>query len=105
MASTRAKARVLRDVTNIGITALEELGGDDAPEMPTQRGGHGRSKPLKVEEKRNILPAPGNGQPGITPPLMMHRSALYGIWPKTGGMMRVAYRSLVRVGLGTAWRH
>lgn len=33
MASTRAKARVLRDITNIGITALEEL-GDDVGEMP-----------------------------------------------------------------------
>ncbi len=29
MASTRAKARVLRDMSNIGMTALEEIGGED----------------------------------------------------------------------------
>lgn len=38
MASTRAKARVLRDITNIGITALEELGGE---EYPSNNNGNG----------------------------------------------------------------
>ena len=36
MAETRAKARALRDLTNIGMTAIEELGGD-AEQDPPQR--------------------------------------------------------------------
>jgi hypothetical protein len=38
MAETRAKARALRDLTNIGMTAIEELGGDVEPEKaPSKR--------------------------------------------------------------------
>lgn len=36
MASTRAKARTLRDLTNIGMTTVEELGGDDKPSSKKQ---------------------------------------------------------------------
>ena len=49
MASTRAKARVLRDLSNIGMTALEELGGDNGE---VQGNGNGnektRAKPRKA---------------------------------------------------------
>ena len=45
MASTRAKARVLRDITNIGITALEEL-GDDTDGVSGDLRGH---KPARLK--------------------------------------------------------
>ena len=48
MASTRAKARVLRDLTNIGITALEELGGD-ANTMPAHGQGATVTKPAPLK--------------------------------------------------------
>ena len=37
MAETRAKARALRDLTNVGITAFEELGGDDDAPPPRKQ--------------------------------------------------------------------
>lgn len=49
MASTRAKARVLRDLSNIGVTALEEL-SDDPGDLPGNGNGNGktRAKPRKA---------------------------------------------------------
>ncbi len=47
MASTRAKARVLRDLSNIGMTALEEL-GDEPGDVPSNGNGKGRTAPRKA---------------------------------------------------------
>ena len=56
MASTRAKARVLRDITNIGITSLEELGDepDVLPGNENEKGnGKGRAKSRKAATPAN----------------------------------------------------
>lgn len=66
MASTRAKARVLRDFTNIGITALEELGDDvgDTANAAAGKPGNGSGKakssraPVAVEKKAGDVLTP-----------------------------------------------
>jgi len=70
MAATRAKARALRDFTNIGITCLEELGNLDDEVIGDEKPGNGRSKkaePSKLESaatngKQTSEPAAGNGK-------------------------------------------
>jgi hypothetical protein len=62
MAETRAKARALRDAINVGVTALEELIGDESEEIapePTrsQVGGQGAALRMPREENKDALPA------------------------------------------------
>lgn len=55
MAATRAKARALRDMTNIGITCLEELGSMDDLEDKKSNKDTGKAKSLSTQTpKRNI---------------------------------------------------
>ena len=55
MAETRAKARALRDAINVGVTALEELGGETEEVLPEPQS----KAPSRVprEENKNELPA------------------------------------------------
>jgi len=64
MAATRAKARALRDMTNIGITCLEELGNIDEikNDQSSQNNHQSNSQPVQNNNPSNAQPVQNDKQ-------------------------------------------
>lgn len=67
VAATRAKARALRDFTNIGMTCLEELGNlDDPSGEESDRSRPRASREPRKEAEPSPIPVPAGPQTGAT---------------------------------------
>lgn len=66
MAETRAKARALRDAVNIGIVALEELGGEEADHHASAPPPAPAPAPAPMRPG-NVRPLPRPGNPAPRP--------------------------------------
>ena len=111
MASTRAKARVLRDMTNIGITCIDEISdpeeviGEDIPKEPKRRTRRSKSDKESQKDMTSdpFSPSESNGNgsrsrenPTNNPGPGSHQTNTGGGGPKMSNAQKKAIENLAR---------